>query len=131
VAIAVSVLLVDVVTRGNAWRQNPTFLLVTNGSLFGAAWVQAVSEAARSDGRGSAVLVPNDPVTASVFVMGEAQTYFPSLPAQVVLSKPGQAAAATAPAVRVDTVVDLPPDAPLPGWDPRWDALRWVARIGR
>jgi hypothetical protein len=128
VSIAAAALLLDVASSGRAWRQNPTFALVTNGGDYAAAWVQAVIQAARTDGRGSAVLVPNNPVTASVFVLGQAQDYFPSLPSRVILVKPGTPAASSTPGVMVERAEDLPPDAPLPGWEPRWAALRWLAR---
>lgn len=126
-ALALVVVLLDAQTQGRAWRQNQIWQLVVNGSQTTAQWVGAVQHAAAQSAGSVEVLVPHDPMANWIFAIGQAETFFPSMPARVTSfdrQRPPQP--------REGQVVVRGPSGfrrgqPLPGWDARWDWLRRLA----
>jgi hypothetical protein len=128
IAIALVLLVLDETTAERAWRQPELFHLVTDGAHFTARWMATVQRGAvRANGEVE-VLVPQNPVTASLFQAGNVQSFFPGMPRRVSIydahqrpvAKPGQAV------LDVPIAVSSPDD--YPGAERRW---HWLRELGR
>jgi hypothetical protein len=127
-AVAVAVLATGAFTLERAARDDPHFRLVTYSARGSAQWLTAIERT-----QAAVVYLPRNPMTYIMFRMGNAAArllpagapivrLFP--PGEIPRVGPGEALLGSEP-----TVLRL--GEPLPGWNPRWQALRTIVPAPR
>jgi hypothetical protein len=122
-------LLFEALWTSPAVRDSGEFRFQQRFQARAAGWLQTVEERARRHGDAEEVLVTRQPVTHFVFELGEGHRLFYGATYDVKLTDVNDLPASDPDRVVVAMAPLWRPGIPLPGHQPRWDWLRWMARL--